>query len=196
MLLALSLAKSRSRNPKLRGRVITALRQLPDIVSETLKLKDSIIKIAPEIASKDNALFLGRGIFYPIAKEGALKLKEISYIHAEAYPAGEMKHGVNALIGKDMPSLIMAPSGKSFNKMVSTVNEIKARDGEVIGILDVKNNEMNSLLSNYLIIDSFNYYLVTFLYSITLQLLSFYASLILKINPDRPRNLAKAVTVE
>ena len=101
-------------------------------------------------------------------------MKEISYIHAEAYPAGEMKHGVNALIGKDMPSLIMAPSGKSFNKMVSTVNEIKARDGEVIGILDVKNNEINSLLSNYLIIDSFNSYLDTVLYTINLQLISFY----------------------
>ena len=152
--------------------------------------------LATKLSEARDVLFLGRGLLYPLALEGALKLKEISYIHAEAYPAGEMKHGVNALIGKDMPSLIMAPSGKSFNKMVSTVNEIKARDGEVIGILDVKNNEMNLLLSNYLIIDSFNYYLDTVLYTISLQLLSFYTSLILKINPDRPRNLAKTVTVE
>ena len=95
-----------------------------------------------------------------------------------------------------MPSLVMAPSGKSFNKMVSTVNEIRARDGEVVGILDTEDNEINSLLSNYLIIDSFNSYLDTVLYTINLQLISFYTSLILKINPDRPRNLAKTVTVE
>ena len=95
-----------------------------------------------------------------------------------------------------MPSLVMAPSGKSFNKMVSTVNEIRARDGEVIGILDMADNEINSLLSNYLIIDNFNYYLDIVLYTINLQLISFYTSLILKINPDRPRNLAKTVTVE
>ena len=93
MLLALSLAKSRDLNPLLRTRVVTALRTLPEVINETLALKDQILEIAPTIASKDNALFLGRGIFYPIAKEGALKLKEISYIHAEAYPAGELKHG-------------------------------------------------------------------------------------------------------
>ena len=102
MLLALSLAKSRDKNPNLRTRVITAMRSLSETVEETLKLKDEIIQIAPEIAKKDNALFLGRGIFYPIAKEGALKLKEISYIHAEAYPAGELKHGPLALIDQDL----------------------------------------------------------------------------------------------
>ena len=95
-----------------------------------------------------------------------------------------------------MPSLVMVPSGKSFNKMVSTVNEIRARDGEVIGILDIEDNEINSLLSDYLIIESFNSYLDIVLYTINLQLISFYTSLILKINPDRPRNLAKTVTVE
>ena len=92
MLLTLSLAKARNLNPKLRQRVVTALRALPEIITQTLELKDSIIEMAPAIANKDNALFLGRGIFYPVAKEGALKLKEISYIHAEAYPAGELKH--------------------------------------------------------------------------------------------------------
>ena len=92
MLLALSLAKSRNLNPKLRGRVVQALRLLPETIAEALNSKEQMIEIAPDIANKDNALFLGRGIFYPIAKEGALKLKEISYIHAEAYPAGELKH--------------------------------------------------------------------------------------------------------
>ena len=102
MLLVLSLAKSRKMNPKLRERVITALRRLPEKIEEALELKEEIIKIAPEIASKENALFLGRGIFYPISKEGALKLKEISYIHAEAYPAGELKHGPLALIDENI----------------------------------------------------------------------------------------------
>ena len=165
-------------------------------INDLLKNTDRIKEISKKLSNLEHILFLGRDIMYPIAMEGALKMKEVCYIHAEAYPAGEMKHGVNALIGKNMPSLVMAPSGKSFNKMVSTVNEIRARDGEVVGILDIEDNEINSLLSNYLIIDSFNSYLDTVLYTINLQLISFYTSLILKINPDRPRNLAKTVTVE
>ena len=165
-------------------------------INDLLKNTNKIKEISKNLSHLGHILFLGRDIMYPVAMEGALKMKEVCYIHAEAYPAGEMKHGVNALIGKNMPSLVMAPSGKSFNKMVSTVNEIRARDGEVVGILDIEDNEINSLLSNYLIIDSFNSYLDTVLYTINLQLISFYTSLILKINPDRPRNLAKTVTVE
>ena len=167
-------------------------KRINDLLKNTSKIKE----ISKNLSHLEHILFLGRDIMYPIAMEGALKMKEVCYIHAEAYPAGEMKHGVNALIGKNMPSLVMAPSGKSFNKMVSTVNEIRARNGEVVGILDTEDNEINLLLSNYLIIDSFNSYLDTVLYTINLQLISFYTSLILKINPDRPRNLAKTVTVE
>ena len=165
-------------------------------INDLLKNTNKIKEISKNLSHLEHILFLGRDIMYPIAMEGALKMKEVCYIHAEAYPAGEMKHGVNALIGENMPSLVMAPSGKSFNKMVSTVNEIRARNGEVVGILDIEDNEINLLLSNYLIIDSFNSYLDTVLYTINLQLISFYTSLILKINPDRPRNLAKTVTVE
>ena len=129
MLLVLSLAKSRKMNPKLRERVITALRRLPEKIEEALKLKDEIIKIAPEIASKENALFLGRGVFYPISKEGALKLKEISYIHAEAYPAGELKHGPLALIDENMPVIALAPESEIVEKLVSNLEEVKARGG-------------------------------------------------------------------
>ena len=172
------------------------INSLNNRIKNLLKNTDRLKEISKKLSNLEHILFLGRDIMYPIAMEGALKMKEVCYIHAEAYPAGEMKHGVNALIGKNMPSLVMAPSGKSFNKMVSTVNEIRARDGEVIGILDIADNEINSLLSNYLIIDNFNYYLDIVLYTINLQLISFYTSLILKINPDRPRNLAKTVTVE
>ena len=136
MLLALSLAKSRNMNPKLRTRVITAMRSLPDTIEETLKIKDTILEIAPEIANKDNALFLGRGIFYPIAKEGALKLKEISYIHAEAYPAGELKHGPLALIDENMPVIALAPESEIAEKLVSNLEEVKARGGTLFVFSD------------------------------------------------------------
>ena len=172
------------------------LDELNDKVSLILNNQNKIKEISKRISKLEHILFLGRDIMYPVAMEGALKMKEVCYIHAEAYPAGEMKHGVNALIGEKMPSLVMAPTGISFNKMLSTVNEIKARDGKVIGLTDNESNEFISLLSNYLIIDSFNSNLDIILYSINLQLLSFYTSLLLKINPDRPRNLAKTVTVE
>ena len=129
MLLTLSLAKARNLNPKLRQRVVTALRALPEIIAQTLELKDSIIEMAPAIANKDNALFLGRGIFYPVAKEGALKLKEISYIHAEAYPAGELKHGPLALIDENMPVIALAPESEIAEKLVSNLEEVNARGG-------------------------------------------------------------------
>jgi glucosamine--fructose-6-phosphate aminotransferase (isomerizing) len=129
MLLALSLAKSRGLNPKLRGRIVQALRSLPVTIEEALKLKKQMVEIAPNIANKDNALFLGRGIFYPIAKEGALKLKEISYIHAEAYPAGELKHGPLALIDENMPVIALAPESEIAEKLISNLEEVKARGG-------------------------------------------------------------------
>lgn len=172
------------------------LDELNNKVALILNNQNKIKEISKRISKYEHILFLGRDIMYPVAMEGALKMKEVCYIHAEAYPAGEMKHGVNALIGEKMPSLVMAPTGISFNKMLSTVNEIKARDGKVIGLTDNDSNEFISLLSSYLIIDSFNFNLDVILYSINLQLLSFYTSLLLKINPDRPRNLAKTVTVE
>ena len=172
------------------------LDELNNKVALIVNNQNKIKEISKRISKLEHILFLGRDIMYPVAMEGALKMKEVCYIHAEAYPAGEMKHGVNALIGEKMPSLVMAPTGISFNKMLSTVNEIKARDGKVIGLTDNDSNEFISLLSSYLIIDSFNFNLDVILYSINLQLLSFYTSLSLKINPDRPRNLAKTVTVE
>ena len=176
--------------------IVEELEELNDKVALILNDQHKIKEISKEFSKLKHILFLGRDIMYPVAMEGALKMKEVCYIHAEAYPAGEMKHGVNALIGEKMPSLVMAPTGISFNKMLSTINEIKARDGEAIGLTDNDSNEFTSLLSNHLIIDSYNYNLDVILYSINLQLLSFYTSLLLKINPDRPRNLAKTVTVE
>ena len=195
MLLALSIAKSKGVNPKLRTRVVTALRSLPDIINQTLELKDQILELAPAIASKDNALFLGRGIFYPIAKEGALKLKEISYIHAEAYPAGELKHGPLALIDENMPVIALAPESEIAEKLVSNLEEVKARGGTLYVFadpsvtMDVNNGALVSM-------PRCDFLLTPIIYTIPLQLLSYEVALLRGTDIDQPRNLAKSVTVE
>ncbi len=195
MLLSLSLAKSRKRNPKLRKRLVTAMRSLPDIVHETLKLKDTILEIAPEIASKDNALFLGRGIFYPIAQEGALKLKEISYIHAEAYPAGELKHGPLALIDENIPVVALAPESEIAEKLVSNLEEVKARGGTLYVFSDpsIKMELKSGRLIN---MPKCDFLLTPVIYTIPLQILSYEVALLRGTDIDQPRNLAKSVTVE
>ena len=195
MLLALSLAKSRDKNPKLRTRVITAMRSLSETVQETLKLKDEIIQIAPEIAKKDNALFLGRGIFYPIAKEGALKLKEISYIHAEAYPAGELKHGPLALIDEDMPVIALAPESEIAEKLVSNLEEVKARGGTLYVFCD-PSISMELKSGRLIKMPKCDFLLTPIIYTIPLQILSYEVALLRETDIDQPRNLAKSVTVE
>ena len=195
MLLALSLAKSRDKNPKLRTRVVTAMRSLSDTVQETLKLKDTILEIAPEIASKDHALFLGRGIFYPIAKEGALKLKEISYIHAEAYPAGELKHGPLALIDEDMPVIALAPESEIAEKLVSNLEEVKARGGTLYVFSD-PSISMELKSGRLINMPKCDFLLTPIIYTIPLQILSYEVALLRGTDIDQPRNLAKSVTVE
>ena len=195
MLLALSLAKSRDKNPKLRTRVITAMRSLSDTIEETLKLKQTILEIAPEIANKDNALFLGRGIFYPIAKEGALKLKEISYIHAEAYPAGELKHGPLALIDEDMPVIALAPESEIAEKLVSNLEEVKARGGTLFVFSD-PSISMDLKSGRLINMPKCDFLLTPIIYTIPLQILSYEVALLRGTDIDQPRNLAKSVTVE
>ena len=195
MLLTLSLAKSRNLNPKLRGRVVNALRSLPEVINETLALKDQILEIAPSIANKENALFLGRGIFYPIAKEGALKLKEISYIHAEAYPAGELKHGPLALIDDQIPVIATAPESEIAEKLVSNLEEVKARGGVLYVFADpsVTMDVKNGALIN---MPKCDFLLTPIIYTIPLQILSYEVALLRGTDIDQPRNLAKSVTVE
>ena len=195
MLLALSLAKSREKNPKLRTRVISALRSLSETVEETLKLKDTILEIAPEIANKDNALFLGRGIFYPIAKEGALKLKEISYIHAEAYPAGELKHGPLALIDEEIPVIALAPESEIAEKLVSNLEEVKARGGTLYVFSD-PSISMDLKSGRLINMPKCDFLLTPIIYTIPLQILSYEVALLRGTDIDQPRNLAKSVTVE
>ena len=195
MLLALSLAKSRGLNPKLRGRIVKALRLLPENINEALKTKDQMIEIAPNIANKDNALFLGRGIFYPIAKEGALKLKEISYIHAEAYPAGELKHGPLALIDENMPVIALAPESEIAEKLISNLEEVKARGGTLYVCagpsvtMDVKSGKLIHM-------PECDFFMTPIVYNIPLQILSYEVALLRGTDIDQPRNLAKSVTVE
>ena len=195
MLLALSLAKSREMNPKLRTRVVTALRKLPEVVEESLNLKNQIAEIAPEIAKKDNALFLGRGIFYPIAKEGALKLKEISYIHAEAYPAGELKHGPLALIDENMPVIALAPESEIAEKLASNLEEVKARGGTLYVFSD-PSMSMDLESGRLINMPKCDFLLTPIIYTIPLQILSYEVALLRGTDIDQPRNLAKSVTVE
>ena len=195
MLLALSLAKSRNLNPKLRGRVVQALRSLPETIAEALNSKDMMIEIAPDIANKDNALFLGRGIFYPIAKEGALKLKEISYIHAEAYPAGELKHGPLALIDENMPVIALAPESEIAEKLISNLEEVKARGGTLYVCADPSVN-MDVKSGKLIHMPECDFFMSPIVYNIPLQILSYEVALLRETDIDQPRNLAKSVTVE
>ena len=195
LLLTLSLAKARGLNPKLRARVIEGLRSLPEVIRETLELKDQIVEMAPEVASKDNALFLGRGIFYPVAKEGALKLKEISYIHAEAYPAGELKHGPLALIDEDMPVVALAPESEIAEKLISNLEEVKARGGKLYVFADPSVN-MDVKSGRLVHLPKCDFLLTPIVYTIPLQILSYEVALLRGTDIDQPRNLAKSVTVE
>ena len=180
MLLTLSLAKASGMNPRLRARVIQALRQMPDIVEKSLELKGDIVDIASEIAQQDNALFLGRGMFYPIAKEGALKLKEISYIHAEAYPAGELKHGPLALIDERMPVVAIAPEHELAEKLVSNLEEVKARGGALYVFGNAK-EKLSLERGKYISMPECDFLLTPILYTIPLQILSYEVALILSL---------------
>jgi len=195
MLLALSLAKSRRLNPRLRGRIVKALRLLPETIAEALLVKEQMTKIAPNIANKDNALFLGRGIFYHIAKEGALKLKEISYIHAEAYPAGELKHGPLALIDENMPVVALAPDTEIAEKLISNLEEVKARGGTLYVCADPSVN-MDIKTGKLIHMPECDFFMTPIVYNIPLQILSYEVALLRGTDIDQPRNLAKSVTVE
>lgn len=195
MLLALALAKARKKNPRLRSRIVKALRKLPEMINEILLLKDEISSVAPEIANKENALFLGRGIFYPIAKEGALKLKEISYIHAEAYPAGELKHGPLALIDEKIPVIAIAPEHELAEKLISNLEEVKVRDGTLYVFSD-EPNKIDVPNGRLIKMPSIDFFMTPIVYTIPLQILAYEVALLRGTDIDQPRNLAKSVTVE
>jgi glucosamine--fructose-6-phosphate aminotransferase (isomerizing) len=197
MLLTLSLGQVKGTlGAGVEAELVEELRRLPTRLGEALAMDTTVEKIAELFAEKNHTLFLGRGAQFPVAMEGALKLKEISYIHAEAYPAGELKHGPLALVDGDMPVVTVAPNNELLEKLKSNLQEVRARGGELIVFADEQaglvNGEGTHVVSMPHILDA----LTPILYTIPLQLLSYYVAVLKGTDVDQPRNLAKSVTVE
>ena len=172
------------------------LLRIPDKVKQILAQNEKILEIAKVFKTCKNMLYLGRGINFPVALEGALKLKEISYIHAEGYPAAEMKHGPIALIDQNMPVFVIAPKDATYDKIISNIREVKARKGVIISITDETNNELDEFSDYSIKIPSTINLLTPLLTTIPLQLFAYYLAVLRGCNIDQPRNLAKSVTVE
>jgi glucosamine--fructose-6-phosphate aminotransferase (isomerizing) len=179
---------------------IDALLQLPHVIDQAIRASATMERVAEKLYSRTDFLFLGRGFNYPIALEGALKLKEISYIHAEGYPAGEMKHGPIALIDENMPVVALAPDDSVFEKMLGNVQEAKARGGTVIAITSEGDQRMSAILdpANDIVVSMprTSPQLTPIVMTIPLQLLAYYIAVRRGCDVDQPRNLAKSVTVE
>jgi glucosamine--fructose-6-phosphate aminotransferase (isomerizing) len=196
-LLALRLAykKETLSNSRFRS-LLTELEAIPEKVKRVLEKNDLIKEIAAHYKDSANALYLGRGSSFPVALEGALKLKEISYIHAEGYPAAEMKHGPIALIDEDMPVFVIATKGTSYEKVVSNIQEVKARKGKIIAIVTEGDTQVKEMADHVIEIPATDEHLVPLIATIPLQILSYHIALMRGCNVDQPRNLAKSVTVE
>lgn len=198
VLALLALLMARKKNMSLtRGKeIITELRTIPEKVRKILQNNDRILEIAEKYKDKRNALYLGRGYNFPVALEGALKLKEISYIHAEGYPAAEMKHGPIALIDEDMPVVVVAPKDAIYEKIISNIEEVRARGGHIIAVTTEGNTSIQSKADHVLYIPQTMDFLVPLLSVIPLQLYAYHIAVLRGCNVDQPRNLAKSVTVE
>ena len=195
-MLVLAIGKYNGLSAKDQKEMVAALKNLPTKLEESLKLADGIEALAEEFADKHHALFLGRGDQYPIAMEGALKLKEISYIHAEAYAAGELKHGPLALIDAHMPIIVVAPNNDLLEKLKSNVEEVRARGGILYVFADVDAHFKSDATMRVINVPHIHPWLAPILYTLPLQLLSYYVAIIKGTDVDQPRNLAKSVTVE
>src|SRR5207249_4168904 len=178
------------------ARLIADLRALPDLIRRTLACHDDVRRIAERYYCVNNFLYLGRQYLYPVALEGALKLKEISYIHAEGYPAAEMKHGPIALVDEATPSVFLIPRGPVFDKVMSNLEEIKARGGPVIAVACDGDEEVAARADDVIYIPEVSDYLQPLVAAVPLQLLAYHIALLRGCDVDKPRNLAKSVTVE
>jgi glutamine---fructose-6-phosphate transaminase (isomerizing) len=197
LLLTLSLGQVRGKLAAgVEATLVEELRRLPARLGEALAMDGTVEKIAELFAEKNHTLFLGRGAQFPVAMEGALKLKEISYIHAEAYPAGELKHGPLALVDNDMPVVTVAPNNELLEKLKSNLQEVRARGGELIVFADEKAGMTNGEGTHVVQMPHIHDILSPILYTIPLQLLSYYVAVLKGTDVDQPRNLAKSVTVE
>ncbi len=196
-LLALTLARSRETVGRKEGKnLLEELLKIPRQIQQLLDLNPQVEALAKRYLGARDFLYLGRGINYPIALEGALKLKEISYIHAEGYPAGEMKHGPIALIEEEFPVVVLAPKGKTYEKMLGNIEEVRARGGKVIALVNQGNEEVASKAEDALFIPETHHLLSPILLNIPLQLLAYNIAVLKGTDVDQPRNLAKSVTVE
>ena len=196
-LMALSLANKKGTLSESKFHTMLAeLEAIPEKVERVLKTDPLIEEIAAKYQNASNALYLGRGSSFPVALEGALKLKEISYIHAEGYPAAEMKHGPIALIDENMPVFVIATQGTSYEKVVSNIQEVKARKGQIIAIVTEGDEHVREIADHVIEIPGTDEHLVPILATIPLQLLSYHIAVMRGCNVDQPRNLAKSVTVE
>ena len=197
ILMALSLGHKKGTVSETEFRILLAeLEGIPNKVKKVLESNALIEQIAREYKDASNALYLGRGSSFPVALEGALKLKEISYIHAEGYPAAEMKHGPIALIDENMPIFVIATKGKSYEKVVSNIQEVKARKGKIIAVVTEGDEQVRAMADHVIEIPETNEFLVPLLATIPFQLLSYHIAVMRGCNVDQPRNLAKSVTVE
>jgi glutamine---fructose-6-phosphate transaminase (isomerizing) len=196
-ILCLKLAKSRNNiDNELYQRNIKNLESLPEAIKESLKVENNIQSMAKEFLDAKGSMFLGRGLSFPIALEGALKLKELSYLHAEGYPAGEMKHGPLALIEEGMPVIVLAPKDRYFEKTLSNMQEVIARGGKILFITDYKKELIDENIRFSIRVPSLGNLLSPILLTIPIQLLAYHVALLKNCDIDKPRNLAKSVTVE
>ena len=194
-LLLLTLMKVHNCLPQARKRITKALSELPEHLEKTLKQADVYKKVAKQLFKKNSTLFLGRGLYFPIAREGALKLKEISYIHAEAYPGGELKHGPLALIDKDMPVIALVPDNEHLDKITSNIAEVAARKGKVFTIGPLGKTNITKEGGHIKIPKTLDL-LNPIISVVPMQLIAYYTALLKGTDVDKPRNLAKSVTVE
>jgi glucosamine--fructose-6-phosphate aminotransferase (isomerizing) len=195
-LFALYLGRARGLSLAAGQEIACRLAQLPGLVARALALEPQVKAIAERVARADNVLYLGRGVNFPVALEGALKLKEISYIHAEGYPAAEMKHGPIALIDDAMPVVFVAPKDDVYGKVVSNMQEVRARGGRVVAVTTEGNGELGGLAEQRLCVPPTHPLLSPVLTAVPLQLLAYHIAVLRGCDVDRPRNLAKSVTVE
>jgi glucosamine--fructose-6-phosphate aminotransferase (isomerizing) len=196
-MLVIALARHRNANAERERGLVTRLIEIPGLLDKTLTLDPAMKKLAERFADKHHALFLGRGILHPIAMEGALKLKEISYIHAEAYPAGELKHGPLALVDDDMPVITVAPNNDLLEKLKSNLMEVRARGGELFVFADPDSGfESSDGVTVIQMPKHVTYLQAPAVYTIPLQLLAYHVAILRGTDVDQPRNLAKSVTVE
>ena len=196
MLLMVSIGKAKGMDQAVEHDIVEALEHLPNEIQKALDQAEAIEQLSEAFAEKHHTLFLGRGQQYPIAMEAALKLKEISYIHAEAYAAGELKHGPLALIDKEMPTVVVAPNDNLLEKLKSNVEEVRSRGGNLFVFADKSANIQDSRGITVFPVDSQYGVTAPMVYTIPMQLLSYYVAVIKGTDVDQPRNLAKSVTVE